>query len=72
MTGRIVQINVSPGGVPKHPVGRARVTWMGIDHRNTEHHGGPDRALLDLLDREEAERCRPKGIRSSRAPSGRT
>ncbi|HET8578500.1 MAG TPA: MOSC domain-containing protein [Methylomirabilota bacterium] len=48
MTGRIVQINVSPGGVPKRPVGEARVTWLGVEgdaHRDTEHHGGPERAL---------------------------
>ncbi len=47
MTGRIVQINVSPGGVPKRPVPRACVTSLGIEgdgHRNAEHHGGPDRA----------------------------
>jgi MOSC domain-containing protein YiiM len=48
MTGRIVQINVSPGGVPKRPVPRARVTRSGLEgdgHRNRELHGGPDRAL---------------------------
>ena len=31
MTGRIVQINVSPGGVPKRPVPRARATRSGIE-----------------------------------------
>jgi MOSC domain-containing protein YiiM len=58
MTGRIVQINVSPGGVPKRPVPRARVTRAGLEgdaHRDTEHHGGPDRALcLFSLERIEA------------------
>lgn len=47
-TGRIASINVSPGGVPKHPVPEARVTPLGLEgdgHRDTEHHGGPDRAL---------------------------
>jgi MOSC domain-containing protein YiiM len=46
--GRIVQISISAGGVPKRPVDEARVTAAGIDgdgHRNTRHHGGPDRAL---------------------------
>jgi len=46
--GRIFQINVSPGGVPKRPVDAARVTWLGVEgdaHRDLEHHGGPDRAL---------------------------
>lgn len=58
MEGRILQINVSPGGVPKRPVARARVTRVGLEgdgHRDTEHHGGPDRALcLFSIDRIEA------------------
>ena len=48
MQGRIVQLNVSPGGVPKRPVARARVTRLGLEgdgHRNAALHGGPDRAL---------------------------
>jgi MOSC domain-containing protein YiiM len=46
--GRIVQISISAGGVPKRPVDEARVTIAGVDgdgHRNTRYHGGPDRAL---------------------------
>jgi MOSC domain-containing protein YiiM len=46
--GRIVQISVSPGGVPKLPVAAARITTDGVEgdaHRNREHHGGPDRAV---------------------------
>ena len=63
MEGRIVQINVSPGGVPKHPVARARVTRMGIEgdgHRSTEHHGGPDRALC-LFSIEQIEALQVEG-----------
>lgn len=48
MTGRIVQINVPSGGVPKRPVPSARVTTLGLEgdvQRDREHHGGPDRAL---------------------------
>lgn len=48
MSGRIVQISVSPGGVPKLPVEVARVTTDGVEgdtHRNLHHHGGPDRAV---------------------------
>ena len=44
----IAQINVFPGGVPKHPVPSARVTSLGLQgdaHRALEHHGGPERAL---------------------------
>ena len=47
-TGRVVQINVSAGGVPKRPVDLARVTVLGLDgdaHRDTENHGGPERAV---------------------------
>jgi MOSC domain-containing protein YiiM len=46
--GRIVQINISPGGIPKLPVPEARVTMLGLEgdlHRETEVHGGPERAL---------------------------
>ena len=48
MTGIVVQVNVSNGGVPKHAVDRAHVTVNGIAgdaHRDREHHGGPDRAV---------------------------
>jgi MOSC domain-containing protein YiiM len=63
MSGRIVQINVSPGGVPKRPVARARVTRLGIEgdgHRVTEHHGGPDRALC-LFSVEQIEALQAEG-----------
>ena len=46
--GRIVQLSVSSGGVPKRAVDRARVTALGVDgdaHRHLEHHGGPERAV---------------------------
>ena len=46
--GRIVQLSVSSGGVPKRAVDRARVTALGLDgdaHRHLEHHGGPERAV---------------------------
>jgi MOSC domain-containing protein YiiM len=46
--GRIVQLSISPGGVPKRAVPEARVTRLGLQgdaHRDAEHHGGPDRAL---------------------------
>ena len=46
--GRIVQISISPGGVPKRPVNSARVTRDGLEgdtHRDREHHGGPERAV---------------------------
>ena len=49
MTGSIVQINVSQGGVPKRPIADAVVTALGIDgdgHAHPEIHGGPRKALL--------------------------
>jgi MOSC domain-containing protein YiiM len=48
VTGRIVQISISPGGVPKNAVPSAEVTREGVEgdaHRDLEHHGGPDRAV---------------------------
>ncbi len=48
MNGRIAQISVSPGGVPKTRVVSARVGALGLDgdgHRDAEHHGGPERAV---------------------------
>lgn len=46
--GRIVQLSVSAGGVPKHAVTETRVTRLGLEgdaHRDAEHHGGPERAV---------------------------
>jgi MOSC domain-containing protein YiiM len=63
MNGRIVQINVSPGGVPKRSVPRARVARSGIEgdaHRDTEDHGGSDRALC-LFSLERIECLRAEG-----------
>jgi MOSC domain-containing protein YiiM len=49
MTGSIVQINVSPGGVPKRPIAEAEVTPEGIRGDSWAHpqiHGGPKQAVL--------------------------
>jgi MOSC domain-containing protein YiiM len=46
--GRIAQVSLSSGGVPKRPVPSARVTALGLEgdvQRNRELHGGPERAL---------------------------
>jgi MOSC domain-containing protein YiiM len=48
MQGRIFQLNVSPGGVPKLAVREAMLTGTGLVHDVQEHpniHGGPERAL---------------------------
>lgn len=62
MTGRIHQVSISPGGVPKLPVPSARVTRLGLEgdaHDDVENHGGPDRALcvysLEVIEEIRAE-----------------
>ena len=56
--GRIVQVSISRGGVPKLPVAEGLVTELGIDgdgHDNPDLHGGPERALcLFAIERIEA------------------
>ena len=49
VTGSIVQINISPGGIPKRPIAEAEVTPEGIRGDSWAHpqiHGGPNQALL--------------------------
>lgn len=48
MSGRIVQLSISPGGVPKRAVPEATVGPLGLEgdeHTDRVEHGGPDRAL---------------------------
>jgi MOSC domain-containing protein YiiM len=48
VSARVVQVSVSPGGVPKTAVEAARVGPLGLDgdaHRNMRYHGGPERAV---------------------------
>src|SRR5215210_8818005 len=61
--GRVVQVNVSPGGVPKLPVDEARVARMGLEGDRHDHdrvHGGPHRAVA-LFAIEAIERVRADG-----------
>ncbi len=47
-TGRVAQLNVSGGGVPKLPVDRVEVDWSGVvgDRQgNRQHHGRPWQAI---------------------------
>ena len=49
MSGVILQVNVSRGGVPKRAVAEARVDTLGIEgdeHAHPQIHGGPRQALL--------------------------
>jgi MOSC domain-containing protein YiiM len=44
----LIQLNVSPGGMPKLPVESARVTREGVEgdcQLNRKYHGGPNRAV---------------------------
>ena len=62
-TGRVVQVNVSPGGVPKLPVEAARIGRQGLEgdaHDHDHVHGGPHRAIC-LLGIEAIERVRADG-----------
>lgn len=60
--GVVHQINVSNGGVPKHPVPQAEITVNGVAgdrQRNRRVHGGPRRAVclysLEVIERLQAE-----------------
>lgn len=51
MSGRIFQLNISPGGVPKLPIREARVDRLGLvgdGHAHPKVHGGPERAVCVL------------------------
>ena len=63
MDGRVLQVNVSPGGVPKQPVERAWVGEVGVAGDRQRHdtvHGGPHRAVA-LLGIEAIERVQADG-----------
>ena len=49
MTGSVIQINISPGGVLKRAIPEGNVTLHGLEgdlHAHPDIHGGPQRALL--------------------------
>jgi len=49
MQGTIVQINLSPGGLPKRPVRGGLITPLGLEgdaHAHPTIHGGPRKAIL--------------------------
>lgn len=46
--GKVVSLNISPGGVPKLPVETAELGTNGLlgdGHDDMENHGGPERAV---------------------------
>ncbi|MBF6604933.1 MAG: GNAT family N-acetyltransferase [Chloroflexi bacterium] len=61
--GRVIQVNISPGGVPKRAVSEARVGPLGLvgdRHRADTVHGGPHRAVC-LFGIEAIERVAGEG-----------
>jgi len=49
MQGTVVQINISPGGLPKRPIPLGQIVVAGLEgdqHANLHVHGGPRKALL--------------------------
>src|SRR3954467_6938660 len=63
MDGRVIQVNISPGGVPKRPVAEARGGRDGLAGDRHDHdrvHGGPHRAVA-LFAIEAIERVRADG-----------
>lgn len=63
MTGTIVQINVSPGGLPKRAVLEGYLTPEGVQGDSWAHprfHGGPEKAVL-LLDAETIDELAARG-----------
>jgi MOSC domain-containing protein YiiM len=49
MQGTIIQVNISPGGLPKHAVPGALISDSGLEgdlHAHPAIHGGPDKSIL--------------------------
>lgn len=49
MTGTVLQVNASLGGIPKTPMAEAVLTAEGVQgdrHAHPQYHGGPQQAVL--------------------------
>ena len=60
----VVQINVSPGGIPKRPIPEGIVTALGITgdgHAHPQVHGGPRKAIL-LITSEGIDELKERGF----------
>ncbi len=63
MQGTIVQVNISPGGLPKRAIAEGFITPLGIEgdlHAHPAIHGGPQKAIL-LASSEVIESLRERG-----------
>jgi len=68
----ILQINVSPGGVPKRPIPNGIVTPLGITgdgHAHPQIHGGPRKAIL-LITSEGLDELKEQGFALYRGALG--
>ena len=64
MTGKIIQLNISAGGIPKRPVAESYLTPLGFEGDRQAHpeiHGGPRKAVL-LLSSEAIEELAAAGF----------
>lgn len=64
MNGSVLQVNVSPGGVPKRPVAEAFLGPLGLEGDAVAHpdvHGGPRQAVL-LVTSEGIEELKADGF----------
>lgn len=63
--GRLLQINISKGGLPKLPLGEpVQLSPLGVPgdiQRNLKYHGGPEKAVL-MIANEVLEALREKGF----------
>lgn len=65
MQGRVIQVNVSPGGVPKRPLLEGRLSVDGFEGDSWRHpkfHGGPMQAVL-LVSMEILDTLKAMGFR---------
>src|ERR1043165_8944600 len=72
MTGKIVQINISRGGVPKRPISAVDITQEGLEGDSWNHpeiHGGRRQAVLLIAD-EVIEKLKSRGYPISRGALG--
>ena len=63
MTGAIVQVNVSLGGLPKRAIASGLITPLGLEgdaHAHPQFHGGPSKAIL-IISAETVETLADRG-----------
>jgi len=59
----LLQLNISPGGLPKRPIAQAVLTPLGLEgdgHDHPQFHGGPDKAVL-LIAAEVVDELKARG-----------